>query len=371
MIFLHYALKSIARQKARSAIVVTGVALGTLTIVVMVAFAWGFERNFLAMSGMNPGELVVARMTKKTPLPSAYDPSRLSPIRDFPEVEAVMGSSWEMIENGKAGRSLVLGWEFPGFLWESLTWIKGGVGEGEEGIYLGEMAADQIGADMGGSLNLAGREYRVLGIYRSASLFENGAILMGLGSFQKLLSSGDKIRYLHVRLRPGTTEEKTAEFRERVQRSFRGFRAVPASELAGENPVIPLVRGSAAAISFLSFLIAALGVANAALATMHERRLEVALLGALGWSRARILTLVLGEFLVLGVIGSALGAGIGVAVAKFVATLPQVAGSLFPILTPDLVLVAIGCGVICALLGAVLPALATISSPAASTLREQ
>jgi ABC-type antimicrobial peptide transport system permease subunit len=61
-------------------------------------------------------------------------------------------------------------------------------------------------------------------------------------------------------------------------------------------------------------LIVLLGVASAQLAAVLERRREFAVLSALGMSTGRMVRLVLEEALAVGLIGAAVGAGIGLPV---------------------------------------------------------
>jgi putative ABC transport system permease protein len=78
-------------------------------------------------------------------------------------------------------------------------------------------------------------------------------------------------------------------------------------------------------------------VANTLAMAVTERTQEIGLLSAVGWSRTRILRMVLLEGLILGVVGGLLGCAAGAAGAYWVASLPVIGGFLEPQLTPLLI----------------------------------
>ena len=67
------------------------------------------------------------------------------------------------------------------------------------------------------------------------------------------------------------------------------------------------------ALFVLILVVAALFVANAALAAVRQRRAEIATLVTLGWGRRHVFAVVLGEMAVIGVLAGVAGAGIAAA----------------------------------------------------------
>lgn len=72
------------------------------------------------------------------------------------------------------------------------------------------------------------------------------------------------------------------------------------------------------ALFALILLVAALFVANASLASVRQRRFEIATLATLGWGRAQIFAVVLAEVGVIGVAAGLAGAGVAAAVIALV-----------------------------------------------------
>ena len=81
------------------------------------------------------------------------------------------------------------------------------------------------------------------------------------------------------------------------------------------------ITGLLAAVPTVALIVAALGVANLMAANVASRRKELAILRAVGAPRGHILRMVIGEALVLGLLGSALGLGLGVHLAESTTTM--------------------------------------------------
>lgn len=78
-----------------------------------------------------------------------------------------------------------------------------------------------------------------------------------------------------------------------------------------------------AAVPTVALLVAAIGVANLMTASVTSRARQLAILRAVGATRGLILRMVLGEALVLGVVGTLLGTALGLHVAMNVTTMTQ------------------------------------------------
>ncbi|KPV65001.1 MAG: macrolide transporter ATP-binding /permease protein [Candidatus Bathyarchaeota archaeon BA1] len=64
-------------------------------------------------------------------------------------------------------------------------------------------------------------------------------------------------------------------------------------------------------ISSISVFVGAIGIANVMSMSVHERRGEIGLLKASGWSNLEVFRLFIAEALWLGVLGGAIGATVG------------------------------------------------------------
>jgi len=101
---------------------------------------------------------------------------------------------------------------------------------------------------------------------------------------------------------------------------------VAAADAATAGPLRVGVPASLWTVTAAAVLLAVAGVALSATVSVRTRRLELARLQALGASRGALARAVLGEYALLGALGTAAGVGVGVLLARVVAPLVTVAG---------------------------------------------
>jgi putative ABC transport system permease protein len=111
-------------------------------------------------------------------------------------------------------------------------------------------------------------------------------------------------------------------------------------------------RGSAV----LAILIGAVVVMSAMSMSFVERSREFGVLAAIGWSRRRVLAMILGEALTMGLLGAAVGSGLSFAAVVAVQHLPSLAGVLHPEYTTAVFGRALYTAAAMSLLGALHPA---------------
>jgi putative ABC transport system permease protein len=189
--------------------------------------------------------------------------------------------------------------------------------DGQQEAMLGELLAGSLNKKVGDTIDLQGSTFTVVGIFRSGSALETGAIILPLDEMQNLSSMTGKVTAYHVKLKPapaGVTQaqwQKEAE--DAVEKDLPGLRAVPAAQRAANNQLVLLAHAAAWGTSLIALLVAALGIANTMAMSVFERTKEIGVLRAMGWSRGRVMTLILIEAAALGAGGrrgrSAAGVG--------------------------------------------------------------
>src|SRR6185369_16066756 len=96
----------------------------------------------------------------------------------------------------------------------------------ERVILLGTLAAEQIGKKVGDSVAMETERYEIAGIFESAALVENGAVLMTLAQAQRLNDKPGKVNILNVKLDASATEADAAAIRDGVRNAMPGFAAI-------------------------------------------------------------------------------------------------------------------------------------------------
>ena len=102
--------------------------------------------------------------------------------------------------------------------------------------------------------------------------------------------------------------------------------------------------------SLLAILVGVLGVMNTMLMTVFERTHEICVLLAVGWTRGRIMRMILYESALLGLFGGVVGVAIGAIGVKVLGEAPAIRGLLQPDLSIPLlglsVVIAVAVGII-------------------------
>lgn len=134
-------------------------------------------------------------------------------------------------------------------------------------------------------------------------------------------------------------------------------------EMVGDLALILNAIGMAVAFTIL------LVTANTMSMAIRERRTEIAVLKTLGYPSALVLALVLGEALVIGVLGSALGVGLG---QLMIANMGSIPGMQLPPLhfSPSLAATMFGFGALIGLISGLAPAVGAYRANITSMLRQ-
>jgi putative ABC transport system permease protein len=110
------------------------------------------------------------------------------------------------------------------------------------------------------------------------------------------------------------------------------------------------------ATSILALVIGAIGVMNTTVMSVFERTREFGVLRAVGWTRARVLGLVMGEAVLISLTGAAVGVAMGFIAIELIQHVPEVVGVFQPDYPAGIFGRALGIAFGMALIGAFYPA---------------
>ncbi|MFG2756843.1 ABC transporter permease [Streptomyces wuyuanensis] len=169
--------------------------------------------------------------------------------------------------------------------------------------------------EVGGALTVSGSKFTVVGIATADSGDAAADVYLPLARAQTLADAKDKITTVYVK---ATDSQRIAGVKDTIQKNISGTTVTTSADLA------QTVSGSLSTASDLAagvgkwlsivVLVAAFLVAGLLTSSAVSRRVrEFGTLKALGWKSRRVTGQVAGEALVSGLIGGALGIGIGLA----------------------------------------------------------
>jgi len=366
--------RNLVRRGVRTVLTVFGLGIGVSAVVALLGISWGFERSFMIIYESKGIDLVVVKAGVGDRLTSNLDEGLVRRIRAVPGVAEVVGSLTDVVsfEEANLVSVLVNGWPPGSDLFRGIRVLEGRTlrpGDGKA-VMLGRVLALNLKKRTGDDLAVSGEPFKVVSIYESDSLFENGGLVVPLTELQRMMGRTGMVSGFVV----GAAAKGRASVEalgRRVERAVPGVAAVPARNFVQADNQIRLVKAMAWATSLIAMILGSVGVLNTMLMTVFERTREIGVLRALGWRRSRVLRLVMGEAAALGLAGAALGVALGALGVKLVALSPMASLFIAADLPPAVLLAGVGVGLGLSLVGGIYPALRAAALEPSEALRHE
>jgi ABC-type antimicrobial peptide transport system permease subunit len=195
--------------------------------------------------------------------------------------------------------------------------------KGGNDVVLAESYAARRKLDVGSTLKLDKHRYDVVGLARPPIGTQTADVYLPLRTLQRVADRKDRVNLLLVRAKDSAD---VPELGKQVEKFIPGIVAASSRQLAKrvEGSLVGAddLRDRLATLLAIVALAASVGIAALLLlASVAKRTRELGTLRALGWSRRRVVGLVLGESAALGGLGAILGAGLGIGAAALTAAL--------------------------------------------------
>jgi putative ABC transport system permease protein len=350
MYFVTFLLKNLLRRKTRSLLTLLGLAVAVGTVVTLRGVSEGFERSFLETFERRGVDLVVTASGVPDQLRSDLDERLGRRIEQIPGVRRAMPGLLELVDV-KRGDSvisvLVNGWEPGSALFNDLALPSGRtlLPEDRRAVLLGVSLARNLNKGPGDTVELQGDTFKVVGVYQSFSVFENGGAVVPLAELQELMARPGGVTGFSVVLEPSEDREALlASVRARIEsltdergRPYR-IAAEPSRQYVTGSLHIQLAHGMAWLTSGIALVIGAISMLNTMLTSVLERTKEIGILRAVGWGKFRVVRMVLGEAVLLSAAGAALGVLAAMLSLRALAHVPQTSGFVSGELAPSVLL---------------------------------
>ncbi|MFI5457101.1 MAG: ABC transporter permease [Isosphaerales bacterium] len=359
MRFITLIAKNVLHRPVRTVLTTVGLAIAIAAVIILVGISWNFEGSFLAIFRAKGIDLVVVRAGSSNQLSSTLDVrmgDRLLLIEGVAEVSPSLVDTVAFEEKNLVS-VLVDGWIAGGLLFRGIRVIDGRpLSESDQkAVMLGRVLAMTLGKKAGEPLQVAGEPFRVVGVYESDSWFENGAMIMPLSTLQSMMGREGQVTGFLIRANASDPQSIDA-LRRRIEKTISGVAATPARDHVLGDTQIRLASAMAWATAAVAMILGSVGMLNTMLMSIFERTREIGILRAVGWRRRRVLALVLGEALVIALLGTLLGTLLAVIGLRALTLAPTARGFIDPNLPPQVLGIALAMGVGLSLLGGLYPA---------------
>jgi putative ABC transport system permease protein len=313
MYFLTFVFKNVARRPLRSCLTVTAIAIAIAAVISLVGISTGFERSFMQIYETMDVDIIVVRAGARQRISSALDEKLEEKIRKVPGVREALPGLLDMLSMEHYGMRgvLVQGWtpETPNF--DPLRIVEGRTLKRSDhnAVILGSIVARNLGKKPGDTVELLEDEpFKVVGIYESYNVFENGGMVVPLKDLQRIMDRPGQVTGFSVILTRPRDPKLIAEVSKKIAKLAPHISAMPAREHVESISEIQIVKAMAWLTSTIALLIGLFGMMNTMVMAVHERTREIGILRAVGWRARRVIQLVLLEAVMLSLVGACLGA---------------------------------------------------------------
>lgn len=358
MSFLELIWRNVLAKKVRSALTILAVTIGITTVVVLGVLTHSLRRTAISVLRTGSADFTIAQEGVSDVLYSAVDEADVEAIQSDPNVESAVGVLVAPIElDADHPFFLELGIQPDKLTPFGVTIVDGRpyTATADNEVMLGYRAARDLHKKVGDTVVLDTLQFQVVGIFSTGQVFGDSASMMPLPALQARERKPGDVTLVFVRVRPGTDIDK---LRKKIEDTYPQLATVRTeSEFGRVDRNLSLISAANVGVSLLALIIGAVGVMNTMVMSVSERTREFGVLRAIGWSRMRVLGLVVSEALFVGLVGAAIGVGAGMIVIKLIGRVPELVGVFQPDYTADIFGRALGIAVGMAFIGALYPAI--------------
>ncbi len=351
-------LKNLWSKKARSIGIAFAIGIAVMTVVTLTVVSSGLEAAAAAVLTLGKSDFTVAQNGVSEILFSNLDQTQLRAVRATPGVQSAVGVLLAT-EHLNAANPLFIEIGIPPDQLRQfgVTVVAGRPYQATASheVMLGWRAARDFGLHVGDRFNANGTSNTVVGIYSTGISYGDLGAMFPLTAVQSYNRVPGAVTLIFVKVAPGTSVAKVERSITTEHPEMTTIRT--ASQFGRADRNLVFLQAAVTGSTILAIVIGAVIVGNTMLLSLFERTREFGLLRAIGWTRTRVVALVVGEGIVLALIGAAVGVGLTFAATDVLERLPQLKGVLHANYTQDAFWRGLYTALGMAIIGALYPAL--------------
>lgn len=326
MNYLSLIFKNPFRNKTRSLLAILGIAIGIATIVALGLITVSLETSTettlkegtaeitaIKIGSINTGGTINENYTEKL-----MDINGVNTTAGVMEATYIPGGSIQNSDNAVS----VMGIRPDRIQLEGIKSINGSFyrKDSNEAI-IGKTLAEDKNYTINDNITLFGEEFKITGIYESGSLFRDTGIYTNLEKIQNLTDNKHEITEVLIKIdNNATLDDVNNEINDNYNDSLTTITSKDIVESTEE--ALGMINTATTAIEALAIVIGGLGVINTMMMTVFERTREIGVLKSVGWTKRRILTMILGESIVITLISAIIGSVLGTLAVILLFNLP-------------------------------------------------
>lgn len=351
--------RNLRRRPARTLLTVVGLAVAVTAVVSLVGITDGFERSYIDLYNNRQVDLIVQRGGNGHNLNRLIDPAIGDELRQLPGVREVLPGQADVLSLPQfdLAQVIVIGWEPGCRLFRRLPlragrWLSP---DDRQQALIGRTLASSSHLHAGDWLLLYGQQLQVVGIVDSSNVYEAGAIFLPLGEMQRLMKTR-QVTDFSISVRDPESPWVATGVQRWIEKFDPSLVAMPAAKYVKSFDEIRIAQRVAWAISLIALVIGAIGMLNTMAMSVVERAREIGTLRAIGWSRRRVIKLILAEALIMSGAGAVVGIVTAVWMNHCLTLFPATSGIISGRIAPAVMLEGLLMSLSVGILGATYPA---------------
>ena len=359
--FLTIALRNVMRRPLRSCLTLFAVALAVGAVVSLVGIANGFKATFLDFYQGVGIDLLVVRSGSARRLTSTLDERLGDKIAALPGVAEVIPGLADVVSFPDEGLYVVAvsGLVPETRVFESMDVVEGRMLRVEDGrgLMLGATLADSLQKSVGDSVEVVeDEEYEVVGIFDGFNVLQNGSIVISIQELQRLMGREGQVSGFSIVTEDASDDQLLDRIAAQVQTMESGISVRRTREHVESISEIQIAIAMAWLTSTVAILIGSIGMLNTMFMSVQERTVEIGLLRAVGWSRLRVISMILNEAALLSVLGAIVGTLGAMLLVRCLTVMPVVNGLIEGRISAAIVVQGLLIALVVGFLGGLLPA---------------
>ena len=314
--------KNLLRRKGRTLLTTLAISIGVAAIVGLGALANGLAAGYDLFLTGSKADLILSQPDAVDISMSTVDESIGGELDSMSEVLQVSGMLEGIVQADKIPLFFLFGYPEDSFILGRFNIIDGvGLGSREardahgQSILLGTQAAEAMNKQVGESLRIQDSAFRIVGLYETGATLEDNGAVLSLEAAQELLGRQRQVSIFYIQLKDPDLGERVIT---RTERLWPDLTISSTDDFADKQLMSDYMQAFVWAIAGLAIIIGGVGMMNSQLMAVVERTREIGVLRSVGWSKSRVMGMILGESLLVGVMGGVLGIFIGwLAIARF------------------------------------------------------
>jgi len=379
MHFVTFILKNLTRRPTRTALTVLGLSVSVGSMIALLGISENFRDSMSDTFEKRGVDLVGVASGAADQLSSEVDEAIVDKVREMPEVAGVDAALVELSEmtlreprdendTPPSSQVLVQAWLPDNFGYDDLE-IRAGRklsadDAGQFQCMVGYKFSENNNKGVGDTITILRHKFTIVGVFKSFNLFENGCILTLLKEYQELSGRKQKVTGFSLRVKKTSpnpdaevesVRQKILALTDKDGKPYRVSIERPQKYL--DNAVhLKITKAMAWIVSFVALFIGVISMLNTMVMSVLERTQEIGILRAVGWPRGRIIRMVLGEALFLGMAAALVGAVGAIVITHLLAQSPKVNGFIEGGIAPWVVVQGFAITIVIGVLGGAYPA---------------